>query len=35
MNSATQNLLRSVLAERDQWLPTVRYDARQRWYQRL
>ncbi|MDQ1647793.1 MAG: hypothetical protein QOJ50_3977 [Cryptosporangiaceae bacterium] len=35
MNSATQNLLRTVLAERDQWLPTVRYDARQRWYQRL
>lgn len=37
--SGTQARLRAlvsgILAEREQWLPTVRYDLADRWYQRL
>ena len=35
MNSATRTVLEAVLAERAEWLPRVRFDAAQRWYQRL
>jgi len=30
-----RSLIAGILSERDEWWPTIRYDAEQRWYRRL